>query len=115
MKVVLNTFACGGIEAFSGPDIEAGVRKALRHYTQGKGSSDRVPPDFPRCFGTLEVGCSGADLELAVDPEVRAALERKAREVDGLSVEQIAAHAVLAYLADLDRASGGEAHSLAWV
>jgi hypothetical protein len=64
---------------------------------------------LPRFAGELAVGCSGTDLELIVDPEIQAALEREARESDGMSVEQIAAHAVLVYLADLDETSGHEA------
>jgi len=42
-------------------------------------------------------------LELEVEPGVRAALEKKAGELNGVSVEQLAAHAVLLYLAEMDR------------
>jgi hypothetical protein len=114
MKVVLNTFACGGIEAFLGRDIAAGVQTALRHYTRSRRSSDRKAPEFPRFLSESSVGRSGADLELVVEPDVQAALEREARESDGVTVEQIATHAVLVYLADLDRASGRETRPLTW-
>lgn len=105
MKVVLSTFACNGIEAFLGRDIDAGVQAALRHYTRRKASSDRTrtAPAFPRFLSGSKDDCSGADLELAVDPEIQAVLEREARESSGVSLEQVATHAVLVYLADLDR------------
>jgi hypothetical protein len=106
MRVVLSTFACNGIEAFLGRDIGAGVQAALRHYTRSKGSSDRTAPAFPRFLRGSTDDRSGVDLELAVDPEIQAVLEREARESGDVSVEQIAAHAVLVYLADLDQASG---------
>lgn len=114
MRLVLGTFACSGIEAFLGRDIAAGVQAALRHYTLGKGSPDRKAREFPSFLGEPSVGRSGVDLELAVDPEIQAELEREARESGGVSVEQIATHAVLVYLADLDRAPGPEARPLTW-
>jgi hypothetical protein len=61
---------------------------------------------------------SGADLELALDPEIQAVLEREAKDSDGISVEQIANHAVLVYLADRDRAPGrreARERQLTWV
>jgi hypothetical protein len=105
MKVVLNTFACSGIEAFLGRDIAAGVQTALRHYTRRGGSSERRTRELPRFISSPSLGSCGADLELAVDPEIQAVLEREARESGGVPVEQVAAHAVLVYLADRDRAS----------
>jgi len=105
MRVVLGTFACTGIEAFLGRDIAAGVQAALRHYTRrsrvdARGARVLAPLSEPALAG------SGADLELSVDPEVEAALEREASASGGMSVDQVVAHAVLVYLADLDRASG---------
>jgi hypothetical protein len=112
MKVVLSTFARNGIEAFLGRDVGAGVHAALRHYTRIKGSSDRAAPAFPRFLGGSVDDRSGADLELAVDPEIQAVLEREAQASGGVSPEQIATHAVLVYLADLDRGAGHEARPL---
>jgi hypothetical protein len=110
VKLVLGTFACSGIKALLGVDTAAGVQAALRHYTQTRGSAERRAEAFPRFLDESSMALSGADLELTVDPEIQAALEREARESDGVSVEQIAAHAVLLYLAELDVASGrGEA------
>ncbi len=115
MKLVLGTFACSGIKALLGVDTAAGVQAALRHYMENKGSAERRAEAFPRSLGESSVALSGvglgsgADLELTIDPEIQAALEREARESDGVSVEQIAAHAVLLYLAELDVASEHEA------
>jgi hypothetical protein len=118
MKVVLSKFARSGIEAFSGCDMAAGVLAALRHYTQGEGSSGRRASDMPRFLMAPSEDRLGADLELAIDPEIRVVLEREARDSDGISVEQIANHAVLVYLADRDRASGrreARERQLTWV
>lgn len=115
MRVVLSTFACSGIEARLGGDLAAGVKTALRHYARSGGSSAQNVPRFPHFLGEPQVGHPGADLDLTVDPEIQALLEREARETDGVSVEQIATHAVLAYLADLDRASGRDASPLTLV
>lgn len=116
MRVVLSTFACDGIEAFLGRDIAAGVRTALRHYTRDEGLSGRGAATLPDFLNRPSANRSGAELELALDPEIEAALEREARECGGVPVEQIATHAVLAYLADLDRTSRRGAHRpLTWV
>lgn len=102
MKVALNTFARSGIEARLGRDIAAGVQAALRHYTQRLGTGWKSP-DFPRFRREEPPRHRGADLELAVDPEIQKVLEHEARGCPGVSVEQLAGHAVLVYLADLDR------------
>jgi hypothetical protein len=116
MKIVLGTLARSGIEAFLGGDIAAGVQAALGHYA-GSGARDELAP------GRRALPCPpehppsrvGAELELTLDPEVEAALERGARESGGMSTSQVVAHAVLAYLADLDRASGLGARPLTQV
>lgn len=99
MKLVLGTFARGGIEAFSGSDLSAGVQKALRHYAgrERRGLSER--PDRP-LLRTL--GEEGLSFELSVDSAIEEALERKAREYGGITAEQLATHAVLVYLAERD-------------
>lgn len=81
----------------------AGVQAALRDYAR-RLRSGRKLPEFPRFLRESPLWTrSGAALELSVDPEVQAALEKEARESQGVSVEQLAGHAVLVYLADLDR------------
>ena len=104
MKVALNTFARSGIEARSGCDLVAGVQTALRDYAQCLRSGRKVP-EFPRFLHEGSATRPEVNLELSVDPEVEQALEQEARESEGLSVEQLASHAVLVYLADLDRAA----------
>ncbi|HKI66425.1 MAG TPA: hypothetical protein VJ989_04085 [Solirubrobacterales bacterium] len=107
MKLVLGTFARDGIEALWGSDLPGGVRRALRRYAARENSG--VAGCLDR--GWLQkLGDDGVDLELSLDSETEKALERKAREYSGVTVEELAAHAVLVYLADLDRA-GSEVSS----
>lgn len=99
MKLVLGTFAREGIEALSGRDLSAGVRRALAHYTarEGHGLAECLGRGWLRALGE-----DGEDLELSVDGATQEALERRAREYGGIGVEELAAHAVLVYLADRD-------------
>jgi len=99
MKLVLGTFARDGIEALLGSDLSAGVRRALRHYTARENSA--VAGCLDRGWFRTP-GEGGSDLELSLDSETEQALERRAREYGGVTVEELAAHAVLAYLADRD-------------
>ena len=99
MKLVLGTFARDGIEALWGSDLSAGVRTALRRYAGHERSGRAKRVDW-RCVRQL--GDDGVDLELSLDSETEEALELKAREYGGITVEELAAHAVLAYLADCD-------------
>lgn len=102
MKVTLNTFARAGIEARLGCDLRAGVEAALQHYTQRLRSGEPMP-DFPRFRREKAQSPAQAEFELVVDRRVQEALELEARECVGVPVEQLAGHAVLVYLADLDR------------
>jgi len=99
MKLVLGTFARGGIEAISGSDLSVGVRRALRHFAWRERQGHSQPLDRRQLDG---LGSAGFDLELSVDRETERALERRAREYGGITVEQLAGHAVLAYLSDRD-------------
>jgi hypothetical protein len=104
MRVALGTFAHAGIEAHLGPDIAAGVQSALLHYTHSLGSA-RAPARFPRFRRDQPPETSGADFDLTVDPAIQEALERELRKPGGApSMEQLAAHAVFVYLADLEEA-----------
>lgn len=99
MRLVLGTFARTGIEAVLGRDLATGVRTALRHYADRERSA--TAELFDRgCLQTL--GRNGADVELALDIDTEEALRRRAREHGGITMEQLAAHAVLVYLADRD-------------
>jgi hypothetical protein len=101
MRLVLGKFARSGIEALPGRDLPTGVLAALRHYARGEGSDSQAPA-LPQLCGGHRLGRIGVDLDLSVDAETQEALERKAREAGELPVEQLAAHAVLAYLAEMD-------------
>lgn len=103
VRVALGTFAREEIEARFGHDIAAGVWAALEYYAD-RLESGPAPAEFPRLRREQRAETPGADLELFVEPEIRRALEREARR-SGVSVEQLAVHAVFVYLADLDRAA----------
>jgi hypothetical protein len=112
VKVVLGTFTYSGIRALSGGDVAAGVRAALDRYA-GRDELEparRTTPCRPELRPAAGVG---TEIELALDPEMEAALEREAHEAGGVSMDQVVTHAVLTYLADLDRASELDTRPLA--
>lgn len=100
MKLVLGKFALNGIEAFLGHDLSVGLQTALRHYVSGEARP--AASELSELGGFERLGRHGTDLELTLDADVKEALERRAREYGGIAVEQLAAHAVLAYLAERD-------------
>jgi hypothetical protein len=102
VKVTLGTFARSGIEAFVGSDIAAGVRAALIHYA-ARLRSGLKPVRFPRFCAAVRRGNGETAFEVPLDPEIERSLELEARRQNA-SLEQLVAHAVLVYLADLDRA-----------
>jgi hypothetical protein len=101
VKVPLGTFACNGIEAYLDADLTAGVRAALSDFTQ-RLESGRAPIDLPGA--PLEaVSAEPANaVELTLDDRSWRLLSSEARR-QGTTVSQLSAHAVLVYLADLDR------------
>jgi hypothetical protein len=105
MRVALDIFARSGIETHLGQDIVAGVRAALRHYTRRLSCEAEELPGFPRFRHELipDPQLRGTELELSIDPAVETVLAHEAREFPGVTVEQMAAHAVMVYLADMDR------------
>ena len=87
-----------------GSDVGSGVESALERYVD-RVASGRRPPDFPRFRGDLPCDASGPGFDFTVDPDVELILRREARGAGGTaSPEQLAVHAVLVYLAELDRA-----------
>jgi hypothetical protein len=100
LKVSLGTFARSGIEANLGPDVPAGVQLALADYVR-RIDSGVCPVGLPK-FDLGDV--SAASFELPVDAHTLAVLKREAMRA-GASVDEIAAHSVLLYLAELDRLS----------
>jgi hypothetical protein len=101
MKLVLGKFALNGIEALLGRDLPAGLQTALRHYVKRERPAAALEA-LERRFLAQTAERGGHHLELALDVDTEEALERRAREYGGITVEQLAAHAVLAYLADRD-------------
>lgn len=114
MKVVLGPLARHGLETRVGPDLPAAVNTALLCYV-GKLNSGRRPPGLPGFLSTQgEAGGTGADgggaddspdprpeLEVEVDERIEAAICTEA-ENQGVSPTDLAGHAVLVYLAELD-------------
>jgi hypothetical protein len=99
MKVNLGPLAREAIESRLGTDVSAGVQAALLHYAR-RVRSGQKPVPYP---GFLEGSSTeaGGELDISVDPEVEQVLTDEMRR-QGLSLDQVAAHAVFVYLADLD-------------
>jgi hypothetical protein len=114
MKVVLGPLAQSGLETRVGSNLPAAVNTALVYYV-GKLNSGRRPPRFPKFLVTqgfgddargTEAGSSASpearpELEVPVDERIEAALFTDA-ESQGVKPADLAGHAVLVYLAELD-------------
>jgi hypothetical protein len=114
MKVLLGPLARSGLETRVGSNLPAAINAALVYYV-GKLNSGRPPariPDFLKVQGDPEdgEGVTTADLdagqprpvvEVPVDERIEAALAADA-ERQGVSLSELAGHAVLVYLAELD-------------
>jgi hypothetical protein len=98
VTVELGKLACTGLEGHFGTDLTVGVRKALLHYTY-KLKSGRKPIAAPRFLRPTSEVEAKFDLELD-----RATEELLAQEASRLriTVTELATHAVLVYLAELD-------------
>jgi hypothetical protein len=99
MKVALGSFAQSALSAHAGPDISGAVNAALIYHVE-KLTSGRGTVAFPRFASPL--GDERPQLEIDVDDQVEAALLGDARR-QGVSPPELAGHAVLVYLAELDR------------
>lgn len=110
MKVEVGSFAREGLEARVGPDLGAAINAALVYYV-GRLRSGRIPALYPRFLGEgAEAGGAGERfvvrraevlIEVAVDERIEATLDTEARR-QGVGVAQLAAHAVMVFLAELD-------------
>ena len=114
MRVALGTLAKSGLETRVGRDLPAAINTALVYYV-GKLSSGRGPAKFPKFLllkgnegsgeGATEEGMPDAgaptEVEVDVDERIEAALFSDA-ERQGVSPADLAGHAVLVYLAELD-------------
>lgn len=101
MKIPLGTFACNGIEAYLEADIATGVRAALNDFTQ-RLASGNAPVDVPGAPLGADLTEPEIAVDLSLDEHTWLLLRREARR-QGTTVSQLSAHAVLVYLADLDR------------
>jgi hypothetical protein len=131
MRIALGNLAKTGLETRVGPDLPAAVNTALVYYV-GKLSSGRGPAKFPKFLlskgneGSSN-GAAGEDfvaseprpeIEVEVDERIEAALFTDA-ERQGVDPTDLAGHAVLVYLAELDLvgdpdpAAPGRIHALA--
>lgn len=110
MKVEVGSFAREGLETRVGPDLGAAINAALVYYV-GKLRSGRIPAPYPRFLregaeaGRAEerfvVRRTEALIEVSVDERIEAALDTEAGR-QGVSVTQLAGHAVMVFLAELD-------------
>lgn len=98
VSVELGKLACTGLEDYFGPDLPAGARQALVHYAYKLrvGRPPVAPPLFP-----VDPSPPRATFDLILDRETEAALAEEAQR-QRLTVTQLAAHAVLVYLAELE-------------
>jgi hypothetical protein len=101
MQVEVGPFTRHGIEERLGPDLPAGVEIALLYYV-GKLRSGRGAPKFPSFLQNAGIEGPVAEVELNVGAEVEELLLTEA-ERQRTTVDRLAAHSVLIYLAELDR------------
>jgi hypothetical protein len=121
MKVVVGPLAQAGLETRVGPNLPAAVNTALVYYV-GKLNSGRRPARFPKFLsmqGEAGEGSQGRaadtdspnlrpEVEVEVDERIEAAIYTDA-ETQGVSPTDLAGHAVLVYLAELDLVGDPEA------
>jgi hypothetical protein len=114
MKVVVGPLAQSGLESRVGTNLPAAVNTALVYYV-GKLNSGRRPARYPKFLDTPgkagrseeapapDTGFTNPrpELEVEVDERIEAALFTDA-ESQGVSPSDLAGHAVLLYLAELD-------------
>lgn len=101
MRIALGTTACVGIETHLGSDIPGGVRVALADYASRLESGSALI-GIPGVLRGLDRSAPVVAFDLEVDEWIEIALEREAAR-HGVSADEAATHAVLVYLADLDR------------
>jgi hypothetical protein len=114
MRVVVGPLAKSGLESRVGPNLPAAINAALVYYV-GKLSSGRGPVKFPKFLAVQRESADGAvpsgteapapeprpEVEVEVDERIEAAIFTDA-ERQGVSPTELAGHAVLVYLAELD-------------
>ena len=101
MKVALGTFACNGIETYLDADIAAGVRAALTDFTE-RLEAGRSPVSVPDALWDADPTEPAMALDLPLDERTWHLLAHEALR-QGTTIDQLASHSVLVYLAELDR------------
>ncbi len=101
VKVALGTFACKGIETYLEADVAAGVRAALNDFTE-RLESGRRPLSVPDALWDTIPAEPATAVDLPLDERTWHLLWREALR-QGTTVDQLASHSVLAYLAEFDR------------
>lgn len=115
MRVTLGTLAKSTLEERVGPDASAAINLALTYYVEIR-DRGRAPVKFPKFLREREQGGAAErpsgrapafvddrrEIEVEVDARIEAALCRDA-ERQGVSSGDLAGHAVLVYIAELDR------------
>jgi hypothetical protein len=101
VKIALGTFACNGIETHLDADVAAGVRAALSDFTQ-RLESGRRPVSVPDALWDANPTEPAFALDLPLDERTWHLLAHEACR-QGTTIDQLASHSVLAYLAELDR------------
>jgi hypothetical protein len=101
VKVALGTFACNGIETYLEADVAAGVRAALNDFTE-RLESGRRPLSVPDALWDTVPAEPATAVDLPLDERTWHLLWREALR-QGTTVDQLASHSVLAYLAEFDR------------
>ena len=98
INVELGKLACSGLEGHFGTDLTVGARKALLHYAY-KLKVGRRPVTAPRFLSPEPA--PHVEFELTLDRLTEEALEQEAQRQQ-ITTSQLATHAVLVYLAELD-------------
>lgn len=100
IKVTLGDFAQTGLESYFAGDVRSGVRAALVHYLQ-RLRGGRPPLGPPLFLDESQPGASLREYCAAVGADEEAVFEQQALR-RGTTVEGLARHAVLLYLAELE-------------
>jgi hypothetical protein len=100
VKVALGKLARSGLEALFGSDVPLGVHAAIAHYA-GRLRSGGAPLRLPRQRWT-----DGAEavFDVPVEGDLEQRIEHESR-LQGATPQELVGHAVLVYLADVDRAA----------
>lgn len=101
ITVALGPFARLGIEKYMGDDLAIGVRKALIHHAN-KIEVGRSPLPVPNFLPDLDPRRDPRLLvSLEIDRDTESRLEKEALQ-QGTTMSQLAVHAVMGYLAELE-------------